>query len=416
LFPGFPLFIRNGVIFMLSSFTVENYRAFAREQTIEIRPLTLFFGWNSSGKSTLVRFLPLLVESIKADGQTISLTGEVCDGAAWPEVVCKATKRSSFKFGLHWDGQTPLTAKWEVDGDLAGTWQDAKYISMKNSFAEMTWTTNSNMSDRWAGYPNGEPSTQTGEKTAFSSPDQQFQTLMRSLLSNLQWIRGVRVRPPRWSSYSGGNPPVLQPDGSNAIDHLIAAQLRSVSDPVLGLANAFFTTLGEQLAFENPVEGFSRVMLRPTNAPDVKINLRDTGEGYTQVLPVLIALARARSGGPRLLCLEQPELHLHTRAQVELAKLLVQTAVADSKPSILVETHSEVLLTSVQLAIANGEIAPEMVRVYWVESRPDGTSDVFPVDFDAQGMPTSMELVGAFSEAVDLGQALMVKQLAGQIS
>jgi predicted ATPase len=67
---------------MLSRFTVENYRAFARAQAIEVRPLTLFFGWNSGGKSALVRFLPLLAESVRQAGPAIWMHGEVGKSAA----------------------------------------------------------------------------------------------------------------------------------------------------------------------------------------------------------------------------------------------------------------------------------------------------------------------------------------------
>jgi predicted ATPase len=127
---------------------------------------------------------------------------------------------------------------------------------------------------------------------------------------------------------------------------------------------------------------------------------------------VLVALARARHDGPRLLCLEQPELHLHTRAQAQLAKVLVDTVKSARQPRVLVETHSEVLLTSIQLAIANGDIAPEDVRVYWVESGANGTSDAVAVDFDAFGRPNNSMLAVAFDEALDLGQKLLAKQMA----
>jgi predicted ATPase len=154
-------------------------------------------------------------------------------------------------------------------------------------------------------------------------------------------------------------------------------------------------------------------MLHPHHAPpEVRINLCDTGEGYSQVLPVLLALARAAHGGPNLLCLEQPELHLHTRAQAQLAKVLVSTAKAATQPSILVETHSEVLLTSVQLAIANGDIASKDVRVYWVESGTNGTSQATAVDFDEFGRPNNSMLAVAFDEALALGQQLLAKQMA----
>src|SRR3990167_1934529 len=154
-----------------------------------------------------------------------------------------------------------------------------------------------------------------------------------------------------------------------------------------------------------------RVLLHPPGAPQARVELCDTGEGYSQVLPVLVALARAQTCGPRLVCLEQPELHLHTRAQAELAKQLVATAKSASQPRLMVETHSEVLLTSIQLAIAKGDLNPELVRVYWIEARSDGTSDAVPVEFDAQGRPNSSALSGAFGEAVRLGQDLLTKQL-----
>ena len=91
---------------------------------------------------------------------------------------------------------------------------------------------------------------------------------------------------------------------------------------------------------------------------------------------------------------------------------MVESANTALEPRILVETHSEVLLTSVQLAIANGEIPHEKVRVYWVESRADGTSDAIPVDFDGKGRPNKSALIGAFDEAIQLGQALISKQLS----
>ncbi|MEU7689017.1 AAA family ATPase [Microbispora hainanensis] len=39
----------------LISFTVENYRCFAKPQKVELRPITVVLGRNNSGKSALVR-------------------------------------------------------------------------------------------------------------------------------------------------------------------------------------------------------------------------------------------------------------------------------------------------------------------------------------------------------------------------
>lgn len=387
---------------LLSRFSVENYRAFARRQDIDVRPLTLFFGWNSGGKSALVRFLPLLAESLRIAGPPIWLAGDVGRGATWPELVCRASERGTLRFALQWSDA--FQAEWGIAGDLEGRWQETESLTIGDGTS----------SERVVG---AEGWGVSGLLPKEAGPHAQLDRLkadLRLLASSVQWISGVRVRPPRVATYGGGAAPILRGDGGNAVDHLIAAQLRGTEDPLLATTQIFFERLGEQLVLDNPTEGVWRVMLHPKQAPRGRVNLCDTGEGYAQVLPVLVALARARveQGAPRILCLEQPELHLHTRAQMELSKLLVETAKDTASPSLLVETHSEVLLKSVQLAIANGEIAPDLVRVYWVESRSDGTSNAIGVDFDDMGKPKSTKLMGAFGEAIQLGQELVGKQLA----
>jgi hypothetical protein len=394
------------MIYMLNRFSIENYRAFATKQNIEIRPLTLVFGWNSSGKSALVRFLPLLVESIRQDGPAIWLNGEVGRGATWSELVSKMTRRTTLKFGLSWSDSNSFEANWEVDGDLANKWQEARNISLRNFDTELTQIPENLSADWWQGFP---------EK--FSSIDYSSSTLnielhskMKFLASNVQWISGIRAPLPRLANFNGGNPTPLKADGSNVFDHIIAAQMRSIQDPLLRAINVFFSAMGENLSFDNPFENNWRIMLRPAHAPEVRVNLCDAGEGYTQVLPVLLALARSTTDGPLQLCIEQPELHLHTRAQAELANVLVETVKSPRQPHILIETHSEVLLSSVQLAIAKGEISPEMVRVYWVESSSDGSSNTLAVDFDELGRPNDSTLVGAFKEALDIGRKLLSAQ------
>jgi hypothetical protein len=393
---------------MLSAFSVENYRAFSRPQHIEIRPLTLFFGWNSGGKSALIRFLPLIAESLHVAGTPIWLAGEVGRRATWPELVSKTTERSILKFKLHWSESDQYVAEWEVDGDLEGRWQETKSLQITTASAVQTFSRQDEVTELlWTGLiPTGGNLLESRKKEVSILEEK-----LALLKSQVQWISGVRIPPPRVATYGGGAPPTLCADGKDAVDHLIAARIRSTADPLLEATQSFFSPLGEQLTLDNPTNGTWRIMLQPTGSPKVHVNLCDTGEGYAQVLPVLVALARARSGGPRLLCLEQPELHLHTRAQAELSKVLVETAKDPAKPCILVETHSEVLLRSVQLAIAKGDILPAMVRVYWVESHADGTSDAVAVDFDEQGRPTNTALIAAFDEAVQIGQELWPMQM-----
>lgn len=400
---------------MLTSFSVENYRAFANEQTIKIRPLTLFFGKNSTGKSALVRFLPLLAESIQNAGTQIWLSGEVGGKTSWQDLVCKANRRTALLFSLEWKIDHQLyKIDWEIDADLKGTWQQTKSVTLYINQQKILDTfTPENTTLAWGELlkdliPNDFP-----DKDLVLS---QFNDAFILLSTQVQWIGGVRVRPQRIVEYGGSTSAKLSTTGADAIEHLIAAYLKSTEHPVLKYTQEFFAQLGEHLSIESVgAENLWRLLLSPTKALGVRVNICDTGEGYCQVLPILVALARARDSHadntPRLLCLEQPELHLHTHAQTVLANLLVESANADTKPSILVETHSEVLLSSIQLAIAKGQISHDKVQVYWVESGLNGKSEIHPVDFNEFGQPTNTVLMGAFQEVIDIARLLMKTQM-----
>lgn len=391
---------------VLTAFSVENYRAFSRVQEVDIRPLTLFFGWNSAGKSALVRFLPLLAESLEIGGPPIWLSGKVGRRATWPELVSKGSQRDTLGFSVTWNGSEPLRAEFEIRGDLDGRWQETTQLRVRSATSDLTCARYgvNDTQNEWEGLL---PSLKSG----LSSGLEPLRERLAELRTNVQWISGVRVRPPRQVTYGGGAPAQLSADGSDSLDHLIAAQLRSGEDPLLTLTREFFAELGHSLELDNPSSGSWRVMLRSANAIS-GVNLCDTGEGYSQVLPVLVALARSKLGGPEILCLEQPELHLHTRAQSQLGSTLVKYATNATSQRILVETHSEVLLMSLQLAIAKGEISADKVRVYWVEGRTDGTSEAIPIDFDENGQPNISTLTAAFSEVTSLGQQLVAAQMA----
>lgn len=70
------------------------------------------------------------------------------------------------------------------------------------------------------------------------------------------------------------------------------------------------------------------------------VNIADVGFGISQVLPVLVALLAVEPG--QLVYLEQPEIHLHPRAQVALAQVLADAA--NRGVRVVVETHSELFL------------------------------------------------------------------------
>jgi predicted ATPase len=111
------------------------------------------------------------------------------------------------------------------------------------------------------------------------------------------------------------------------------------------------------------------------------VSIADVGLGVSQTLPVLVALLVAEPG--QLVYLEHPEIHLHPRAQVALAQILVDAA--NRGVRVVLETHSELLLLAVQSLVAEGKILPDLVKLHWFKRRDDGVTEVSSADLDETG-------------------------------
>lgn len=111
------------------------------------------------------------------------------------------------------------------------------------------------------------------------------------------------------------------------------------------------------------------------------VNVADVGFGVSQTLPVLVALLVAEPG--QLVYLEQPEIHLHPKAQTAMAQVIANAAIRGVR--VVVETHSNLLLLGIQTLVAEGKLAPEIVKLHWFERGEDGVTDIRSADLDASG-------------------------------
>lgn len=112
------------------------------------------------------------------------------------------------------------------------------------------------------------------------------------------------------------------------------------------------------------------------------VEIADVGVGVSQALPVVVALHRARPG--QVVYVEQPELHLHPRAQHAMARLLADAAARGVR--VVVETHSAMLLLGVQAAaLAHAELEARDVRLNWFERDGAGWTEVHTATLDERG-------------------------------
>ena len=94
-------------------------------------------------------------------------------------------------------------------------------------------------------------------------------------------------------------------------------------------------------------------------------NLIDVGYGVSQALPILTELLREDSS--KMFLLQQPEVHLHPRAQAALGSLFCNLAASGKQ--IVVETHSDYILDRARMDIRDGKtgLKAEDVSILYFE-------------------------------------------------
>jgi hypothetical protein len=128
---------------------------------------------------------------------------------------------------------------------------------------------------------------------------------------------------------------------------------------------------------KDPAEALLNIAVQYTH-----VNIADVGLAVSTVLPVLVALIQADPG--QLVYIEQPELHLHPRAQWKLAQVLAQAA--NRGVRLVIETHSSLLLRGILTQIAESKIANDKAILHWFErDSKTGISTVHSAEPDPAG-------------------------------
>jgi len=130
-------------------------------------------------------------------------------------------------------------------------------------------------------------------------------------------------------------------------------------------------------------------------------NIADVGQGTSQVLPVIVGGSRLRSGD--IFIVEEPEIHLHPRAQAALGDFFSELVGAGVQS--IVETHSEYLLLRLQQSIASGAIDPASIVFYYVRATPSA-KEVDKLTLDSSASFRDQLPGGFFPQRVEEARAL----------
>ena len=105
-----------------------------------------------------------------------------------------------------------------------------------------------------------------------------------------------------------------------------------------------------------------QIMVRTGGPP---MNIVDVGYGVSQALPIIYQLEQTRQHDTFLL--QQPEVHLHPRAQAELGTLIARLSKARANALYMIETHSDYIIDRVRMEIAAGRLDYKSVTIIFFD-------------------------------------------------
>ena len=122
-----------------------------------------------------------------------------------------------------------------------------------------------------------------------------------------------------------------------------------------------------------------RLLLDSSCEDSTKVNIADVGFGVSQIFPIV--LEGLRMDAAQTLLLEQPEIHLHPKLQMQLADYLITLAL--SRKKAIVETHSDHIINRlVRRIVEDGEHnINDLIAIYFVSQNEDG-SYITPIQID----------------------------------
>lgn len=110
-------------------------------------------------------------------------------------------------------------------------------------------------------------------------------------------------------------------------------------------------------------------------------SLSDVGYGVSQALPIVVESSRGYKR--RILLIQQPEVHVHPRAQAAMGSFFCRLA-ATGDQVLLVETHSDHLVDRVRQEVAAGNIPARDVVVLFFD-KPRHETTIYPIALDDDG-------------------------------
>lgn len=424
---------------MLKTLRIQNFKGWKDTGTIRMAPISLIFGANSSGKSSIGQFLMMLKQTSESqDRKAIFYPGgknTAVQLGSFREMVYQRNLENEIAFEYEWEtfqklkfrdtvSQTNYTADTigfnaKVKGDKGSDILKIKELSyhLKKGDASVL-KVGMSPSEKKAGqyevYSEQYSLIRNPGRVWYPSPPVRFYGFPDEVVNyyknsefvqdlnlaqeyffkSIYYLGPLRIKTERLYTWGGITPESVGYSGELAIAALLAGKNRKISLGYKKVAKPFEQIIAASLKSMGLIDNF-RVKKIAENRQEYEVNVQtkgskdwvdlpDVGFGISQVLPVLVQCFYAPHGS--IIIMEQPEIHLHPSAQSALADVMIDVINsrengADRNIQIVIETHSEHFLRRLQRRIAEDSVPQEKVSANFANiSKTPATLEPLQID------------------------------------
>lgn len=424
---------------MLKQLRIQNFKGWKDTGTIRLAPISLFFGANSSGKSSIGQFLIMLKQTVESpDRKAVFYPGgknSAIQLGSYQEMVFHRDPANKIAFDYRWSltedlkfkdplsgqifsgDELDFSAEVELSDSTKNLLQVAEFkYRLLNKDTQSFSIDLSRKSDKREYAASAEQYSLVRKRMRawalkdvvrfYGFPDevvayyqnadfvQDLNLAHEKLFNSIFYLGPLRTKAERLYTWGGITPESVGFAGENTVAAILAARDRKIS---LGyrkheklLEEIIALKLKEMSLIEdfrvNPISEQRQeyeVKVR-TKGSKYWVDLPDVGFGISQVLPVLVQCFYAPAGS--IILMEQPEIHLHPNAQSALADVMIDVINsrengADRNIQIVIETHSEHFLRRLQRRIAEDSVPQEKVSAYFANiSKTPATLEPLQID------------------------------------
>ena len=226
---------------------------------------------------------------------------------------------------------------------------------------------------------------------------QPFVTQLRHRLDRMVYLGPLREEPTRYERFTPTSNHDVGQSGENMLSLLYSnpQYVTAVNNHLATMEVPYEIRVG-QLESQETLGSILHMSL--VNRAGLVLSPSDVGVGYSQVLPLITQAVVSKRD---LVCVEQPELHLHPAMQARLGDVFIDAALGGNNVQFLIETHSESLMLRILRRIREGRLSPDDVSVLYIDQDKNGISHVVDLEINSAGDFVTAWPHGFFDERLD---------------